>query len=97
MGNGKGATVIADTDREALEKEFNIGKATWEDVIEKLGPPTERSELAGYEVWQYQYHKDMDLVFAWYISSKRRTKTALFYFDPKSGVLGRVDYRESSQ
>lgn len=97
MGRGKGATVIADTDREALEKEFKVGKATWEDVIYKLGPPTKRSEQAGFEVWQYQYHKDMDLVFAWYISSKRRAKTALFFFDPRSGVLERVDYRESSE
>jgi hypothetical protein len=92
-----GTKVLADTDSTSLEAEFQPGKATTKDVLDSLGPPSSKSETPGVLTWQYNYSKDIDLYLLWLHKRAGPHKTIIFTFDPGSGVLQHIDFKDGRQ
>jgi hypothetical protein len=91
---GKGATTIAESTQASIEKDFPVGSATNKRVLMKLGPPSEKSKEAGYEVWQYKYVKNTSVSVMFVNKPMESKKTAVFYFNEATGVLEKADFKE---
>jgi hypothetical protein len=93
----RGTTALADVDPTSLEAEFQPGKTTTKDVLDRLGPPSSKSETPGILTWQYDYSKDIDLYLLWLHKRAGPHKTIIFTFDPGSGVLQHIDFKDGRQ
>ena len=89
-----GTAALADTDRTSQEAEFQPGKATTKEVLDKLGPPSSKSETPGALTWQYNYSKDIDLYLLWVHKRAGPHKTVIFTFAPDSGLLQHIDFKD---
>lgn len=96
-GPGKGDLSISDSSQNSLEESFKIGEATSRDVLLKLGPPTKKSNDAGYEVWSYIYRKQAAVAVLFVAVPVGLQKTAVFYFRESDGVLEKITYKKESQ
>lgn len=93
----RNTAVLTDTDPTSLEAEFQPGKATTKDILDSLGPPSSKSETPGTLTWQYNYSKDIDLYLLWKHKRAGPHKTIIFTFDPDSGVLQHIDFKDGRQ
>lgn len=92
----EGAQTISDASQESLQKQFEPGVATRNDVVLQLGMPSAKQEAGDFEVWNYHYTRRAAVGFVFVGVPVGSTKNASFYFDKASGVLKKIEF-ESHQ
>ncbi|QBR01142.1 hypothetical protein [Paraburkholderia pallida] len=93
---GEGVQKISDASQESLQKQFEVGVATRNDVVLQLGIPSRKSDAGDFEIWSYQYTKRASVGIVFVGVPVGSTKTASFYFDKNSGILKKIEF-ESHQ
>jgi outer membrane protein assembly factor BamE (lipoprotein component of BamABCDE complex) len=96
VGPGEGAQKISDASQESLQKQFEVGVATRNDVALQLGAPTVKTVAGDFEIWNYRYTKRAAVGVVFVGIPVGSIKTASFYFDNGTGVLKKIEF-ESHQ
>ena len=93
LGDKQGSTVLEENDEATLEQAFIIGTTTSRDVLLKLGPPDNKYDEAGMDIWEYSYHRNMDIYVALIRIPIGTYKRVLFYFKSENQILDKMDYK----
>jgi outer membrane protein assembly factor BamE (lipoprotein component of BamABCDE complex) len=96
VGHGEGVQKISEASQDSLQKQFQVGVATRNDVAMQLGAPTEKSDAGDFEIWNYRYTKRAAVGIVFVGVPVGSTKAASFYFDKNSGILKKIEF-ESHQ
>ncbi|RQH09080.1 hypothetical protein D1Y85_04245 [Paraburkholderia dinghuensis] len=96
VGPGEGAQKLSDASLESLQKQFEVGVASRDDVATQLGAPDSKMLAGSFEIWKYHYVRRAAVGIIFVGVPVGTTKNASFYFDNQSGLLKKVDF-ESHQ
>jgi hypothetical protein len=92
FGAGEGTAQLADATQQSLQREFAVGVASRDDVASKLGAPNSKTTAGSFEIWTYRYVRRAAVAVIVVAAPIGTTKTAVFYFDDKSGLLKQVEF-----
>lgn len=96
VGPGEGTQKLSDASLESLQKQFEAGVATRDDVATQLGAPDSKTVAGSFDIWQYHYVRRAAVGIVFVGVPVGTTKKASFYFNNQSGLLKKVAF-ESHQ
>lgn len=96
VGAGEGVQKLSDASQDSLQKQFEVGVATRDDVALQLGAPTGKTDAGTFEIWNYRYTRRAAIGIVFVGVPVGSTKAASFYFDKDSGILKKIEF-ESHQ